>query len=67
MTLIDDIARMEVESKFRIKEITEISLREAAESKQIEGKIVLDPKLDPDPYGYHGVSLVDRLRAMGWP
>jgi hypothetical protein len=34
---------------------------------QDSSKIVLDPKLDPDPWGYHGISLVDRLKAMGWP
>ena len=32
-----------------------------------DGKVVLDLSRDPDPYGYHGISLVDRLRAMGWP
>lgn len=34
---------------------------------ELEKKVVLDLTKDPDPYGYHGVSLVDRLRAMGWP
>ena len=34
---------------------------------EMRGKIVLDPAKDPDPWGLHGISLVDRLRAMGWP
>ena len=34
---------------------------------ELEKKVVLDLTKDPDPYGYHKVSLVDRLRAMGWP
>lgn len=29
-------------------------------------KIVLDPKLDPDPYGNFGMSLTYRLQCMGW-
>lgn len=37
------------------------------DNRSLEGKIVLDPKLDPDPYGNFGISLVDRLQAMGWP
>lgn len=34
---------------------------------ELEKKVVLDLTKDPDPHGYHGVSLLDRLRAMGWP
>ena len=35
-------------------------------TSESDGKIILDPKLDPDPYGQHGINLVTRLRAMGW-
>jgi len=31
-----------------------------------DGKVLLDPKKDPDPYGQHGVDLAYRLRVMGW-
>lgn len=34
---------------------------------ETEGRIILDPMLDPDPFGNHGVPLHDRLAAMGWP
>lgn len=34
---------------------------------ELRGKIVLDTDADPDPWGYHSISLVDRLKAMGWP
>jgi len=34
---------------------------------ELNNKIILDPRLDPDPYGYFNISLVDRLKAMGWP
>ena len=34
--------------------------------QSLQGKIVLDPKLDPDPWGYHGMSLAYRLECMGW-
>ena len=36
-------------------------------SVDLKNKVVLDLSKDVDPYGYHGISLVDRLRAMGWP
>ena len=31
-----------------------------------QDKIILDPKKDPDPYGFHGMPLVYRLMCMGW-
>jgi len=31
------------------------------------GKVILDLKHDPDPYGYHGFPLKYRLLYMGWP
>ncbi len=31
-----------------------------------DGKVLLDPKKDPDPYGQHGVDLAYRLKVMGW-
>jgi hypothetical protein len=34
--------------------------------RAMKDMIVLDPKLDPDPYGSFGIALVDRLKAMGW-
>lgn len=34
---------------------------------ELEKKVVLDLRKDPDPYGNFNISLVDRLRAMGWP
>lgn len=37
------------------------------EARSVRDKIVLDPDKDPDPYGNFGISLVDRLHAMGWP
>jgi len=46
------------------------SLNNAANDAKVHrsliGKIVLDPKLDPDPYGYHGIPLTTRLESMGW-
>jgi len=32
----------------------------------MKGKIVLDLTKDPDPWGYHGMSLSYRLQVMGW-
>jgi hypothetical protein len=37
-----------------------------ANRRPSDDKIVLDPKLDPDPYGHHNMSLVYRLQCMGW-
>lgn len=34
--------------------------------QSLRGKIVLDPRLDPDPYSLHGMSLSYRLESMGW-
>ena len=34
--------------------------------QSLQGKIVLDPTLDPDPWGYHGMSLAYRLECMGY-
>ena len=34
--------------------------------QSLQGKIILDPKLDPDPWGYHGMSLAYRLECMGY-
>ena len=31
------------------------------------GIIELDLEKDPDPFGNHGISILDRLAAMGWP
>ena len=31
------------------------------------GLIELDLEKDPDPFGNHGISILDRLAAMGWP
>jgi len=44
----------------------QISLNDSKVVKSLRGKIVLDPKLDPDPYGYHGLPLAYRLECMGW-
>jgi|694.fasta_scaffold00458_76 hypothetical protein len=64
MTLIDDIARMEAaaRSHFVKPEVAEEPTRELPMDK-----ITLDPKLDPDPYNLHGMSLSYRLKCMGWP
>jgi len=34
--------------------------------RSLEGKIVLDPRKDPDPYGLHNIPLSVRLQYMGW-
>lgn len=34
--------------------------------RQLQGKIVLDPRKDPDPYSLHGIPLSVRLQEMGW-
>lgn len=31
------------------------------------GLIELDLAKDPDPFGNHGISILNRLAAMGWP
>lgn len=64
MTLIDDIARVEAAAKSHFTKPVKV---EEPTREPLTDKIVLDPKLDPDPYGYHSISLSDRLRAMGWP
>ena len=44
----------------------QISLQDGKVIQSLQGKIVLDPKLDPDPWGYHGMSLAYRLECMGY-
>jgi hypothetical protein len=34
---------------------------------EAEGMVVLDLAKDPDPFGNHGISILNRLAAMGWP
>ncbi len=34
--------------------------------RKYDNLVVLDPKLDPDPFGLHGMSLAYRLQCMGW-
>lgn len=34
--------------------------------RSLIGKIILDPKKDPDPYSLHGIPLHIRLQEMGW-
>jgi hypothetical protein len=78
MSILDDIQRADSErrmSRASVKamqsEIQDLQdeYNELVDKRneQDSSKIVLDPKLDPDPYSYHGISLVDRLKAMGWP
>lgn len=64
MTLIDDIARMEAAAKSHFTKPVKI---EEPKREPLTDKIVLDPNLDPDPYGYHGMSISHRLKCMGWP
>ena len=42
------------------------SLQDGKIIQSLQGKIVLDPKLDPDPYSLHGMSLAYRLECMGY-
>ena len=42
------------------------SLQDGKIVQSLRGKIILDPELDPDPWGYHGMSLAYRLECMGW-
>jgi hypothetical protein len=37
------------------------------EESVVQGTITLDLRKDPDPYGYHRMSVAYRLRCMGWP
>lgn len=75
MSILDDIRRVEAERvnwQFSSEDLDDAAQsREAAVNeaweKRLSGKIILDPKLDPDPYGDHRIALVDRLKAMGWP
>lgn len=39
----------------------------AAVREDRPGVIELDLSQDPDPFGNHGISILDRLAAMGWP
>lgn len=75
MSILDDIQRADLErreSRFSAEDVDE-AVEEQMERARLEfhramkGMIVLDPKLDPDPYGSHGIALVDRLKAMGRP
>ena len=34
--------------------------------RKYDNLVVLDPRLDPDPFGLHGMSLAYRLMCMGW-
>ena len=78
MTILTDIAVAEEFSKAYKKAEAQLrkDMEEAGDAieeardmlnMELDKKIVLDPRLDPDPYGYHSISLVDRLKAMGWP
>lgn len=46
--------------------VNQTSLAESRVQKSLVGKIILDPTLDPDPYGYHNIPLSVRLQTMGW-
>jgi hypothetical protein len=78
MTILRDIRAAELaqQSHRNVQKSIEQVNAEAAEKIEAErqklnaergGKVVLDLSKDIDPYGLHGISLVDRLRAMGWP
>lgn len=76
MTILDDIRDLENQSiaAALVPNLTKQNAvlssqveRLSAENRAAEGMIVLDPDKDPDPYGNFGISLVDRLHAMGWP
>lgn len=64
MSILDDIQRVEsaAKSHFVKPEIPPEPTKEPTDDK-----IVLDPKLDPDPYNFHGMPLSYRLKCMGWP
>lgn len=78
MSILDDIERADNERR-RLEPVAKnLQCRVADLNDQVdnlqrrrraewETEIVLDTSLDPDPWGYHGISLVDRLKAMGWP
>jgi hypothetical protein len=61
--------RLELEKKdLTVKTACKFAEKQVNEAYAMtDGKIVLDPKLDPDPYGYHGIPLSTRFAAMGWP
>jgi hypothetical protein len=47
----------------------QVNLHTAEDRRTIQnlrGKIVLDPRLDPDPYSLHNIPLTTRLIEMGW-
>lgn len=79
MSILEDIQRADLErreTRFSLQDVDEAVAEAVAEQMQraeqefykaMKDKIVLDPKLDPDPFGAHGIALVDRLKAMGWP
>lgn len=78
MTILRDIRKAELEAQtnratlLRLQEENQKTRDLIADETnrlnvELEKKVVLDLRLDPDPYGNHGISLVDRLRAMGWP
>lgn len=78
MTILRDIraaelaqqSHREVQKKLDTMKAEALATVEAERDKlnvDLENKIVLDLKKDPDPYGYFGISLIDRLMAMGWP
>ena len=75
MSILDDIQRADTRSakwRFSSEDVDEAAESAAAAmneawEKRMEGMIILDPKLDPDPHGSFNMPLVDRLKTMGWP
>ena len=56
-----------LEENARLRRLYEYATDSTLElRKKNDGLIILDPKLDPDPYGFHGMPVWQRLEAMGW-
>ena len=57
------IPSMEIVLRRTVQHVNEA---EEQRARDLRGKIILDPKKDPDPWGLHGISLRHRLLCMGW-
>jgi len=63
--ILNCINELEVQScGLKQLQVKPVELKQDSDTKD---KIVLNPKNDPDPYGYHGLPLKYRLIMMGWP
>ena len=71
--ILNQIRKLEVVNQSLSKSVDgllQAQLKNAADdamtARSLNGKIVLDPSRDPDPYGLHGIALTTRLFEMGW-